>query len=295
MNCKGKRHEWKDGKKCAAMISVNLNAELFWLSLSPDCEKMPKTLSLGQYGMTRGLERILEALYERNLKATFFVPGKTAELYPEHVKEAAARGHEIACLGYANENMALLTFEEQKEAIEKGISAIKNCCGIEPAGFRAPDGEMTIETLKAAKMCGLKYSSSLMDDDRPYFKDLGDGEKLLEIPARWDNYDLPYFAFNYNPAFPAGQGRIANYSGVLSNWKDDFDGCREYGLCYVFQTDPAASGSPGRIEIFEELLGHICSFDDVWLATGSEILNYEAEKRRTEDETKERNGSGRDA
>ena len=51
--------KWPDGKKCAAMLTINLNAELFWLQIDPSCKDMPKTLSLGQYGMTRGVDRIL--------------------------------------------------------------------------------------------------------------------------------------------------------------------------------------------------------------------------------------------
>ena len=68
------RPVWPEGKTCAAMVTINLNAELFWLQLDPSCVNMPKTLSLGQYGMTRGVERILDVLDERGILATFFVP-----------------------------------------------------------------------------------------------------------------------------------------------------------------------------------------------------------------------------
>lgn len=267
------RPVWPNGKKCAAAITVNLNAELFWLAIDPECEKMPKTLSLGQYGMTRGLDRVLEALESRGLKGTFFVPGWVCEHYSEQIKDIAERGHEIGSLGYKNENMALFSAEEQKNLLEKSLKSIKECCNVVPEGFRAPDGELTSETLEAVRLLGFKYSSSLHDDDRPYMRNTGNGE-LMEIPIHWDNYDLPYFAFNYHPAFPAGQGRIMSYEGALNNWKDYFDGCREYGLLYVFQTDPAASGSPGRIELFEELLDYIISYDDVWTATAGEINEY---------------------
>lgn len=109
--------------------------------------------------------------------------------------------------------------------MEKSAAAIEAVCGVRPKGFRSPEGELTLDTLRIARGLGMEYSSNLSDDDRPYMKELGDGEALLEIPIHWVNYDLPYFAFNYHPAFPAGQGRIANYTGVLSNWKDEFDGC----------------------------------------------------------------------
>lgn len=268
------RPVWPKGKKCAVAITVNLNGELFWLQLDPSCVNMPKTLSLGQYGMNRGLDRIIDILDNRNIKATFFTPGWIAENYTEKVKNVIDHGHEIGALGYKHENMALLNTQEQKTAIKRGIDAIKTNCGVTPTGFRSPEGELTLDTLRAAKELGLNYSSNLCDDDRPYKKDLGKGTEIMEIPIHWVNYDLPYFAFNYHPAFPAGQGRIANYTGVLSNWEDEFDGCREYGLCYVLQLDPAAIGAPGRIGMLEDLLDHIQQYDDVWFATENEICNY---------------------
>lgn len=273
------RPVWPEGKRCAAAITVNLNAELFWMALDPECENMPKTLSLGQYGMTRGLDRVLEALESRSLRGTFFVPGWLCEKYPEQIRGVADRGHEIASLGYKNENMALLSADEQRTLLERSLKAIKECCDAVPEGFRAGDGELTDETLEVAIDLGFKYSSNLHDDDRPYTRKAGE-KSIVEIPIHWDNYDLPYFAFNYHPAFPSGQGRIMSYEGALSNWKNYFDGCREYGLLYVYQTDPAASGSPGRIELFEELLNHIVSKEDVWTATLGEIYRYYSENRR---------------
>lgn len=268
------RPKWPQGKTCAAMITINLNAELFWLQIDPACVNMPKTLSLGQYGMTRGVERVMDVLEARGIRATCFVPGWVAEQYPDRICEIRDRGHEIASLGYHHENMALLTEAEQEEAMKKGMEAIERACGVRPKGFRSPEGELTLDTLRIAKRLGMEYSSNLCDDDRPYMKDLGAGETLVEIPVHWANYDLPYFAFNYNPAFPAGQGRIAGYTGVLSNWKDEFDGCREYGLCYVLQLDPAAIGAPGRIGLLEELLDHMGQEEGVWFAAGSEMAEY---------------------
>lgn len=266
--------EWPEGKKCAAMITINLNAELFWMQLDPECENMPKTLSLGQYGMKRGLDRILDILKERNIRGTFFVPGWIAENYQDKIMDISEQDHEIASLGYRHENMALLSIEEQDEVIKKSITAIEKSCGIKPIGFRSPEGELTMETLRIAKNNGFRYSSNLSDDDRPYYKDLGNDTELLEIPIHWANYDLPYFAFNYKPAFPAGQGRIANYTGVLSNWKDEFYGCHDFGLCYVLQLDPQAIGSPGRIGMLEDLLDYMEELGNVWYATGSQMLNY---------------------
>ena len=246
------------GKKCVAFITLNLSAEFFWISLDKKALNMPKTLSLGQYGMTHGLPRLLDMLDEFHIKAAFFVPGRTAETYPEKIKETAQRGHEISCHGYEYENFSLLSYEEQRRRIIKAVSAIEKACGRKPVGFRAPMGDLMLETLNIARECGMKYSSDLFDDDRPYFMEVNDKrDEILQIPMQWANFDLPYFAFNYRPAFPAGQGRIANYSNVLSNWKDEFTGHYNHNLCYTLQLDPQTIGSPGRMALLREFLEYM--------------------------------------
>ena len=264
-----------EGKKCVAFITVNLSAEFFWISLDKKAVDMPKTLSLGQYGMTHGLPRILELLDEFGIRATFFVPGKTAETYPEAIREIAGQGHEIACHGYEYENFSLFSYDEQGRRIQKAVNAIEAACGKKPEGFRAPIGDLMLETLNIARKKGMKYSSDLFDDDRPYFMDVDkEGSQILQIPMQWANFDLPYFAFNYRPAFPFGQGRIANYSNVLSNWKDEFTGHYNHHLCYTMQLDPQTTGSPGRSEMVKDFFEFMTAHEGVWFATGSELYEY---------------------
>lgn len=264
-----------DGKKCVAFITVNLAAEFFWISLDKKAVNMPKTLSLGQYGMSHGMPRLLAMLDDFKIKATFFVPGRTAETYPEIIKEIVDRGHEIACHGHEYENLSLLSYEEQKERIGKAVTAIEKACGKKPIGFRAPMGDLMLETLNIAREYGMIYSSDLFDDDRPYFMEVNEqGDKMLQIPMQWANFDLPYFAFNYRPAFPTGQGRIANYSNVLSNWKDEFTGHYNHNLCYTMQLDPQTTGSPGRSALIKEFFEYITTHEGVWFATGSELYEY---------------------
>lgn len=266
---------WPGQNRCAAAVTVNLAAELFWLRLDPACAAMPKTLSMGEYGLKNGLERVLAALGERDIKATFFVPGRVAERYERQIRDIAVRGHELANHGYDYEHMALLDVDEQRRAIARGQEALRKRAGVEPVGFRAPLGEMTVETLEAAKELGILYSSDLADDDRPYWMgDIGAGQPLLQIPIHWALYDLPHFAFNYNPAFPSGQGRVSRYSGVLDNWKDEFDGYRERGLCYVLQIDPQTMGNPGRIAVFESILDYMQQEAGCWTATCHDIYRH---------------------
>ena len=266
---------WPNGAKASVMISINLDAEYFWLSLSPDSIHHPKTLSMGEYGPNRGLERLLDVLDNFDLKATFFVPGRVAEVYPNQLLEIVKRGHEIGNHGYTHANFGLLTKNEQRNEIINGNDAIKKVSGVVPKGFRAPEGEMTHDTLSLLEELEFKYSSSLFASDLPYFLEINQTtSELIEIPLHWELNDFPYFAFNYRPAFPKGQGRIANYSQVLDIWKEEFKAYHKFGLSYVLQLDPQTIGTPGRIGLLEELLEFIMNKGQVWFCTGTELAEF---------------------
>ncbi len=262
---------WPNEANCSVMLTVNLDAESFWMGLAADSMKRPKTLSMGEFGMKRGFVRVLDALDEYKLKATFFVPGQVVGKYPEHIREVAARGHEIGLHGYAHEDFGKITKQEMADAIHKGQDVLQQVCGVTAKGFRVPEGEMTREIYDVLADAGIEYSSSMFGDDRPYFVSLPSGSRILEIPAPWEINDFPYFAFNYTPAFPAGQGRIANYSHVLSTFKEEYRAYYRFGLCYVPQFDPQTIGTPGRIGLLEELLAYIKRQSGVWFCTGQEL------------------------
>jgi peptidoglycan/xylan/chitin deacetylase (PgdA/CDA1 family) len=156
----------------------------------------------------------------------------------------------------------------------RGSEAIKKVCGVTPRGFRAPAGELTLETLQMAKDLGFTYSSSLSDDDVPYEIELKNGGTILEIPMQWALYDLPYFVFYFDPPIPSGQSRISLSDDVLTNWKWEYDGAYRYGGCYVLQLDPQAIGSQGRVYMLEQILDYINEKGSAWIATGADIHHY---------------------
>lgn len=266
---------WKDNKKCAVAITINLNGEYFWLSLDPDSVNRPKTLSLGTFGMEIGLERVLDVLEKYNIKSTFFIPAGIIEKYKDKIEMIHHKNHEIANHGYEHENFGLLDKDSQRDLLVKSNKIIQEIIGKSPRGFRAPEGEINKETYDLLEELGFDYDSSLMDDYIPYDLKIDDTSyDILEIPIQWQNYDFPYFGFNYSPAFPAGQGRIASYSQVLENWIYEYEGYKQKGLCFVLQIDPQTMGTPGRILILKKFLDHITKEDDTWISTCEEIVDH---------------------
>lgn len=101
---------------------------------------------------------ILDILRENGAKATFFTVGKRIEEGEGAalVKRAASEGHQICTHTYDHAsgsgqgvNMSFMTPEEQRQEIEKGLTAIKNATGKDASHvFRSPGGNYPIEVWK---------------------------------------------------------------------------------------------------------------------------------------------------
>ena len=75
------------------------------------------------YGLTRGLERILAALDEFEVSATFYVPGITAERHRDEVAALAVTRHEIGHHGYAHRPPDELDPSAQRDDVLAGCQA----------------------------------------------------------------------------------------------------------------------------------------------------------------------------
>lgn len=244
-------------QKMNTLITVNLDGESIWSGMLGATDARPKTLSMGGYGIKRGLDRVLAVLKEHEIPATFFVPGVIAEMHPESIEKIMDHGHEIALKGHTHRSFHLLSEEELCQEFELGTAALKKLTGKNPIGFRAPEGEVTETAFETAVKYGYLYSSSLYDNDMPYMRG-----KLLEIPMNWDIHDFPYFAFNYGPSYPIGQSRVASYKRVEENYIEEMDAYDHYKITYVAQFTPQSIGSPGKIMILKHIMEHLETIRD---------------------------------
>ncbi|MBO5244904.1 MAG: polysaccharide deacetylase family protein [Selenomonadales bacterium] len=106
--------------------------------------------------------RMLEALREADIKATFFVLGQSAEEHPALIKRVIDEGHEIGMHGYSHRNMARLSRREcdaQWDRAEEALAAY----GIKPTLFRPPGGAYGQAMTEGARSRG--YRIILWDVD----------------------------------------------------------------------------------------------------------------------------------
>ena len=262
---------WPGGARCAVLVSVDFDVELPILAADPANVAREKTLSVGRYGARRGTDRLLGTLADAGIRATWFVPGEAAQRHPGAVGEVHAAGHELANHGHRHEDFDLLTVAEQADAVRRGSDVLASLTGRVPTGFRTPLGSWKPGFAARLPGLGITWSSSGFGDDLPYLHPAAD---LVEIPVHHELHDHPYFFFNLQPPFPAGQSRIAPYRHVLGNWLREFTAYHRFGLCYVLRLQPEVIGTPGRIGLLRELLAHVRGHDDVWVGTGGEIADW---------------------
>ena len=75
------RTDWPNSAQTAISLTFDVDAESGWLGEDDAYKHRLSTLSEARYGITRGLPRILQTLQRHDIKATFYVPGYTAELH----------------------------------------------------------------------------------------------------------------------------------------------------------------------------------------------------------------------
>ena len=104
------------------------------------------------YGPRTGVPRLLRLLDRQGIRATFFVPGYTAERWPDAVRAIRDAGHEIAHHGYLHEGVAGTPDPATEERrLLRGLEALEAVAGVRPIGYRAPMWELVVRAAGAPR------------------------------------------------------------------------------------------------------------------------------------------------
>lgn len=150
----------------------------------------PEDKPLGHhFSVRRVLPRILGLLEELGLRATFFVEGLNAELYPEALHEISDSGHELGYHGWRHEYWPNLSPSEEARSLERGVRKLDEL-GVRPRGFRPPGGRLTPSSPELLEDLGFTHCS-------PAGVGTGTLGNLVVLPFEWRLID----AFYYLPRF----------------------------------------------------------------------------------------------
>lgn len=271
---------WPSGIRCAVCFTFDFDAESLYLGSIERLQEegsnrqYARTLtpiSRGQYGAKVGIPRILKFLKKHDIPATFFVPGFTANLYPDLIKAIAAQGHELANHGYYHENPTEFFGDQEKEReiLRRGNDTLEKLCGLRPVGYRSPGWDLNPYSPELLLEEGMSYDSSLMDQEIPYILTANGSGKLIELPIDWLLDDYVHFQFS-PPSIPG----LATGSQVLEIWQGEFRGYFEDGGCFTLTMHPQVIGRSHRMQMIESLVQHMKDQNGVWFATCKEVAKY---------------------
>lgn len=159
-----------------------------------------------RYVLEQGMPRLLE-LYERHgVKATFFFTGHIAKIYPEIVKIAFNKGHEVGSHGLTHEvdkAFDILTPEEQLSHLKQSKQILEDIVGTEVISFRAPAARVDKTFPQLLVESGYKIDSSVSSQRLDMMFSFGALKKLhwLTAPRK------AYFTQNGN-IFKKGDSEI---------------------------------------------------------------------------------------
>lgn len=262
---------WPNGARCACAITFDIDADsLIHIARPADGFDRLAAITMGRYGPTVAVPRILETYRRLGLRQTFFMPAWCMETYPETVEAILEAGHEIGHHSYLHENPATHGDAEQAHWFDKASEIHLRMTGRAPRGYRAPVYNVTQGVVDRLIDRGFLYDSSLMADDIPYLMRTDAGE-VIEIPVHWGTDDWPPFAHFEEIGYLMP---VRGPSDGLRGFFEEFEAQYAAGGFWMGIWHPFLTGRLARWAAVERWLEVALERGDVWFAPLEEIAAH---------------------
>jgi peptidoglycan/xylan/chitin deacetylase (PgdA/CDA1 family) len=185
---------WPDGARGAVSITFDNLGEAAELELGLRAADSPLG---GHYSVTTALPIVLAMLADAGLRATFFVEGINAEIYPDALHAVREAGHELAYHAWCHEDWSALSAAAEVANLDRGLAALR-AIGVDVLGLRPPGGRLNAGSRDLLASRGLSYCSpagraSVIDG-------------VAVLPFAWPAVDV----FHVLPAFAALRARLGD-------------------------------------------------------------------------------------
>ena len=257
---------WRGTSAAVAVLSFDVDAESPVLAAGRRFAGHAMAMTHQAFGPLHGVPRLLALLADYELRATFFVPGLTADRYPAMVEQVLAAGHEVAHHSYSHHNATVLGPDGERRDFDRALEALARL-GVEPRGHRAAMWEATWLTPALVAEHGLEYDSSLMDADVPYVLDTPQGT-IAELPPHWSLDDWEQYAYLPEPDLGSV---IQSPRTVAEMWIHEVDAMRRHGCLFLLTCHPFLSGRAGRTEALRLVIEAALDRGDVEFTTCLEV------------------------
>jgi peptidoglycan/xylan/chitin deacetylase (PgdA/CDA1 family) len=264
---------WPNGARVAVWVIPNIEHFLFdrpstriadtSLQLNPDV----LNYSWRDYGVRVGIWRMMELMERYGVKGTVALNSDVCREYPRIIEEGKKLGWEW--MGHGTTNSILLSRlppAEERALVKEVVGTIAKSVGTPPRGWLSPALSESVHTLDFLAENGIEYVGNWVNDDQPYPMKVKKGT-MFSIPSSSEINDIPALLGLHQSPERFGQ-MICDQFDVL--YEDGASTGRVMSICL----HPFLVGHPHRSKYFAKALAHITSRQDVWLATGGEIIDW---------------------
>ncbi|MGD9943335.1 MAG: polysaccharide deacetylase family protein [Burkholderiaceae bacterium] len=269
---------WPDGKRLGIFFRVALEAwsDDAWPGFGPMGNPLrpgvPDLNALGwvEYGIRRGIHRILDVLDRQQIRTSMLICGALAERHPQTLRSIADAGHEIIAHSWGMDVIpAYLDEDAERANIRRTTEALERACGVRPTGWISPRATPSPRTARLLAEEGYLWHGDTMNDDLPYLVRFGEHE-IAAFPGGMEMNDTPHAIRYGNPP-----------RQMLELFDDWLDYVRRHERGAV-RLNPSIHGHVfGRITgigVFEQLIERARALDDGWIGRQGDAI---AHLRRT--------------
>lgn len=152
------------------------------ITITVDVEEDCPPMLTSTRGMEEGMPKLLELFKKEGIKATFFVTGMMAELYPDLIRQIPEDGHELGCHGYTHARFDRMGKEEARIDLQRAGNVLRQF-EKRVISFRAPNLQFPENYLELLEEEGFQYDSSLAAYKPPFSRKKRIKGKIIRIPA----------------------------------------------------------------------------------------------------------------
>jgi polysaccharide deacetylase family protein (PEP-CTERM system associated) len=204
--------------------ALTIDVEDYWSIISRDWLKCPDAVPTE--AVVKNTKWFLQTLAEHHTRATFFILGEVAQMFPSLAKDIHAAGHEIGVHGFLHKQIFKLTPDAFSQEVSRCKKLLEDLTGAAVIGHRAPAFSVMPQTQWSFDVlceAGFEYDSSVFPISAHRYGWPGfpngictvqteKGNSIVEVPMsvlKFGNKTMPVAGGGYLRHFPYGLNRWA--------------------------------------------------------------------------------------
>ena len=263
---------WPDGARMALQVIVLHEWESVpWHRSRPmpaDAHHKFDFMSLGgrEYGARHGIWRLLDVLHRNEIKGTIVTNGLAAELFPEPVRAAHERGHEIAAHQWDQTVFPPMfrSRDEERSALVRTMEVLEKATGERTLGYMSPGPRPTPHTLELLAELGFVWTCDYVDSDIPYTISV-DGRQIVSIsyatPGTID-FDL------------MSRGLVQRLEELKYMFDAAYAESEHHPMKFCYAVHTHWGGNVGMARVLDEFLAYVRGLKDVWFPRHIDVAEF---------------------